>query len=413
MPTFEFLHAADLHLDSPLRGLDADAPAERIRNATRESLRNLVKLALERQVAFVLLAGDLYDGDWKDWRTGHFLIEQLSQLKRAGIELVAISGNHDAGEVLTKSLPFPGRMLSSKRPETVAFEPMGVAIHGQSFATRSVTDNLARHYPEPVKSAFNIGLLHTACGNAEHLNYAPCTETELAAKGYDYWALGHVHARSDRTIGNTRIVFPGNIQGRHIREEGAKGATIVSVESGRIASVTHHSLDVLRWKHLRIDVTGAADVDTILNRTRPLLDQTVMQADDRMLAVRITLTGACPAHKSLAGSPEEVRQKMRGLASELAGRDMLWIEDVRLNTAPALDRAALSAQPGAAGALITALQDDPKFDQPLAEFVRQLVIYPDALDPDHPALAIMDGGRVPGHLIERARALLLAELVKG
>jgi hypothetical protein len=104
---------------------------------------------------------------------------------------------------------------------------------------------------------------------------------------------------------------------------------------------------------------------------------------------------------------------MRGLASELAGRDMLWIEDVRLNTAPALDRAALSAQPGAAGALITALQDEPRFDQSLGEFVKQLVVYPDALEPDHPALAIMEGGRVPDQLIERARALLLAELVRG
>ncbi len=413
MSNFEFLHAADLHLDSPLRGLDADAPAERIRNATREALRNLVKLALERQVAFVLLAGDLYDGDWKDWRTGHFLIEQLGQLKRAGIDIVAISGNHDAGEVLTKNLPLPARLLSSKRPETVEFAHLGVAIHGQSFATRAVTENLARRYPDPIKKLFNIGLLHTACGDTLHDNYAPCTETELAEKGYDYWALGHVHARSDRTIGNTRIVFPGNIQGRHIREEGAKGATIVTVEAGRIADVRHHALDVLRWRHLRIDVTGAADVDTILNRTRPLLDREVMQAEDRLLAVRITLTGACPAHKSLAGSPDEVRQKMRGLASELAGRDMLWIEDVRLNTAPALDRAALSAQPGAAGALITALQDEPRFDQSLGEFVKQLVVYPDALEPDHPALAIMEGGRVPDQLIERARALLLAELVRG
>jgi DNA repair exonuclease SbcCD nuclease subunit len=413
LPTFEFLHAADLHLDSPLRGLDADAPAERIRNATREALRNLVKLALERQVAFVLLAGDLYDGDWKDWRTGHFLIEQLSQLERARIKLVAISGNHDAGEVLTKSLPFPGTMLSSKRPETVEIEHLGVAIHGQSFATRSVTDNLARHYPEPMKGAFNIGLLHTACGNSEHLNYAPCTEAELAEKGYDYWALGHVHTRSDREIGNTRIVFPGNIQGRHIREEGAKGAAIVTVESRRIAEVRHHSLDVLRWKHLRIDVTGAADMDTILNRTRPLLDQELMLAEDRLLAVRITLTGACPAHASLARSTDEVRQKMRGLASELAGLDLLWIEDVRLNTVPALDRAALSSQPGAAGALIAALQDEPKFDQSLAEFVKQLVAYPDALEEDHPARAIIDGRPVPDQLIERARALLLSELVRG
>jgi DNA repair protein SbcD/Mre11 len=92
---FSFLHAADLHLDSALKGLDPEAPVERIRRATRDAVVNMVDFALKQRVAFVLLAGDLYDGDCKDWRTGQFLVQQLGRLLRDEIEIVAISGNHD------------------------------------------------------------------------------------------------------------------------------------------------------------------------------------------------------------------------------------------------------------------------------------------------------------------------------
>ena len=58
---FKFLHAADIHLDSPFKGLERyeGAPAEKMRQATRRALENLVQLALDEQVKFVLIAGDL------------------------------------------------------------------------------------------------------------------------------------------------------------------------------------------------------------------------------------------------------------------------------------------------------------------------------------------------------------------
>ena len=168
MTGFRFLHAADLHLDSPLRGLDEDAPAARIRDATRRALANLVDLALSERVDFVLLAGDLYDGDWKDWRTGQFLVQELAKLARQQIPVIAISGNHDAERVLTRSLPFPGTFFPADRPDTIRLDALQVAIHGQSFATRAVRDNLALGYPAAITGWFNIGLLHTACGSTAH-----------------------------------------------------------------------------------------------------------------------------------------------------------------------------------------------------------------------------------------------------
>ena len=123
MATFRFLHCADLHLDSPLRGLEADpdAPVDKIRGATREALQNLVNFAIEQHVDFVVAAGDLYDGDWQDWRTGHFLTGEITRLTNAGIPFIAIRGNHDAESVITRRLRMPNdraRLLDHRRPET-------------------------------------------------------------------------------------------------------------------------------------------------------------------------------------------------------------------------------------------------------------------------------------------------------
>ena len=408
MSSFTFLHAADLHLDSPLRGLDADAPAERIRDASRQALKNLVKLALDQQVAFVLIAGDLYDGDWKDWRTGHFLIEQLSRLKRAGIRVVAISGNHDAEQVLTRQLPFPGDLLPSAKPATICLPDWNVAIHGQSFATKAVTHNMALAYPARLDDHFNIGLLHTACGSEEHDNYAPCAPADLIAREYDYWALGHVHTRAILSQ-DPWIVFPGNLQGRHVKEEGAKGAELVRVVDGKVAGTASEPLDVMRWLRLSVDLAGAADLPTVLNRVNVLLNAAVLEAEGRLLAVRVTLEGACPAHAELTRDPTSMREPVRAAAMEVADREMLWIEDVRLRTRPSLDLATLRAQPGAVGALVAAIEGPVELDADLADFVADMLKRAVDLEDGHPAHAIAKG-ELPDELVRRARALLLAEL---
>ena len=141
-----------MHLDSPLRGLEAnpDAPADRIRSATRRALVNLVDYALREKLDFVVAAGDLYDGDWQDWRTGQFLVSQIARLSNAGIPFVAIRGNHDAESVITRRLRMPhetAALLGTRRPETIRLPDLPVSIHGQSFATKAVTANLARDYP--------------------------------------------------------------------------------------------------------------------------------------------------------------------------------------------------------------------------------------------------------------------------
>jgi DNA repair exonuclease SbcCD nuclease subunit len=208
-----FIHAADIHLDSPLNGLSAypDAPAAQLRNATRDAFTALVDRAIEESVDFLVIAGDLYDGSWRDYNTGIFFCKEMGRLKRACIPVFLLFGNHDAESEMTRKLDLPDnvRCFSANKPETFRIEKLAVALHGHSFKHKETTANLAAHYPAALAGYFNIGVLHTALqGYTAHATYAPCKVDELHAKGYQYWALGHVHEFA-LWSGASTIVFPG------------------------------------------------------------------------------------------------------------------------------------------------------------------------------------------------------------
>ena len=191
---FKFLHAADIHLDSPLQKLEQyeGAPVRELRQATRRAFENLIELAIAEKVDFVLIAGDLYDGDWKDYNTGLYFISRITKLNDANIPVYIITGNHDAASAITKTLRLPDnvKMFPTDKPCTFKLEEVGVAIHGQGFATPAVKKDLSAGYPVAVAGYFNIGMLHTcATGREGHEPYAPCTVAALESKGYDYWAL--------------------------------------------------------------------------------------------------------------------------------------------------------------------------------------------------------------------------------
>jgi DNA repair exonuclease SbcCD nuclease subunit len=301
---FKFIHAADIHLDSPLRGLEQydGAPVEQIRRATRQALANLVELAIAEQVAFVLFAGDLYDGDWRDYNTGLFFAAQMTKLREVGIHAFLIAGNHDAASQVTRYLRLPDNvaMLSVQHPQTVHLAAFDVALHGQGFEKRVVTDDLSMAYPKPDPHLFNIGLLHTSVDGREgHEPYAPCSIAGLRSKGYDYWALGHVHRR-EVLRQEPWIVFPGNIQGRHVREPGAKGCTLVTVQANEVIAAEQRDLDVLRWSICTVDVSGAQTADDVVDHVHRALRHEWMTGNNRPLAVRARLIGACQAHADLS-----------------------------------------------------------------------------------------------------------------
>ncbi len=356
---FKFLHAADIHLDSPLRGLDRyeGCPVAEIRGATRRALEGLVRLAVVEKVAFVLIAGDVYDGDWPDHGTGLFFARKMAELKDAKIPVYLISGNHDARNKMTRELRLPEgvHLLSSGKPETLHLPAVDVAIHGQSFATEKVSEDLAASYPAPVAGCFNIGLLHTSADGREGVaRYAPCSVDTLRGKGYDYWALGHVHTREDVDVRDVPIIFPGNVQGRHIREPGAKGCVIVAVD-GRRTTRTFHPLDVLRWATCRVDAAALTSADDVAVLFGDQIPHLTANLDDRSLAVRVEVVGASPAHRGINATHAQVTLDIQAAANDL-GSGRIWVEKVRFLTR---DLAVLAGP-------------DATFDGPLGEIDRLL-----------------------------------------
>ncbi|MBK8907663.1 MAG: DNA repair exonuclease [Rhodospirillales bacterium] len=367
-----FVHCADVHLDSPMRGLEAyeAAPVGELKGATRRAFENTVNLCCSEGAAFLVIAGDLFDGNWRDFNTGLFFVKQMARLRDAGVKVFLVRGNHDAQSRITKRLPLPDNVVEfpAAAPATKRLDDLGVAVHGCSFARPDTSDNLAARYPPPVPGYLNIGVLHTALNGREgHEPYAPCTRDELIARGYDYWALGHVHQR-EVVCEQPPIVFPGNLQARHIREAGAKGCTLVTVEDGRVTALEHRVVDVARWVLISVDAGTADTPDEVLTLVRDALRAEAVAAEGRLVAVRVRVQGRSPAHDALMRQEGQWVQDVRATAADV-GFETIWVEKVELATrSPRLDDArrrpddalaqllqvadALRADPEAAAALL-------------------------------------------------------------
>jgi len=362
MADFRFVHAADIHLDSPLIGLEEypDAPAEEIRGATRRALENLVDLCLAENVAFLLIAGDIYDGGWKSAETGRFFATQMLRLAKADppIPVFAIKGNHDAASAISREMSIPNLvMFDHKKPGTQKLDKWSVAIHGQSYDTPEVTTDLSKNYPLPIPGLLNIGLLHTsATGRDGHASYAPCDVNDLARKGYDYWALGHIHKR-EVLCSNPPILFAGNLQGRHIKETASegKGCTIVTVQAGQVVDIDHIPLDVLRWHQLEVDLTGFDEEDSVFERILSELGAVDQTSGGRLLAVRLRLIGSTAYSLEIHRNFAIFREN---LVNRVVNRcDRWWIEEIRVKTRlPELERTYESD--GSIQGVIEAIQAD-------------------------------------------------------
>ena len=423
MDALKFIHAADVHLDSPLTGLERyeGAPADEIRSASRRALENLVELAVREQVAFVLIAGDLYDGQWRDHNTGLFFVTQMVRLRDASIPVYVISGNHDAANKMTRSLPLPRNpdgsqvMLSHSKPETVLLDELGVAIHGRGFAAAKVAENVVDSYPGKCPGYFNIGMLHTSldADGGEHARYAPCKLDDLRQKEYDYWALGHIHKRAVRST-EPLLVYPGNIQGRHIREQGAKGCMLVTVDQRGQAECSFRPLDVFRWELCPVAADGAEQGEDLLERFAAGLSTLIDRHAGMPLAVRVAVSGRCPAHQQLLGDPVHWTNQFRAAALDTSG-GTVWVEKVRFQTAPHTDRRDAGWDDGPVGELLRYLDDLDRDEQLRAALADELADLrqklPDDLKRGSEPIALDDPDQLRAVLRE-VEPLLIGELLK-
>jgi DNA repair exonuclease SbcCD nuclease subunit len=412
-----FIHAADIHLDSPLHGLSAyaDAPADMLRNATREAFSKLVSVAVDEQVDFMVIAGDLYDGTWRDHNTGIFFCREMGRLRRAGIPVYVLFGNHDAESEMTSQLQLPDNVhtFSTRKPQSFRIDGLKVALHGHSFKEKAVTTNLVTAYPPPVAGYFNIGVLHTALeGGSMHASYAPCSVAELHAKEYHYWALGHVHEYAIWQDAST-IVFPGNLQGRNIRETGRRGAVLVTVSEEEEVSVERLFIDVLRWEAVSVDASQASTLDEVALAVGRALEALVEAASSPVPhAVRVTITGATQAHGELFGLETQLRAEVLAQIAAIS-HDRLWLEKVKIATAPLAHSEPASGRTDALadlhGLLIEA-ESDPEFLDMLKERLIALASQaPSELQKSVPELEHVRNGEL-AKLVSDVRSGLIAQL---
>ncbi len=341
MSRIRFIHAADLHLDSPLTGLRSvdENTASHLHRASRRAVENLVHAALENQVAAVVIAGDLFDGPVKDASAGLWIESQFKRLLRERIAVVLIRGNHDAISNARRVIHWPNGVyeLRSDRPESVILEQAGLAIHGQSFEARAETNDLAASYPDAVQGFFNIGVLHTSLsGSTMHDCYAPTSVAVLESKGYQYWALGHIHQRTEKSLSEfCWIGYSGNTQGRHVRESGPKGCYLVEVNEDRLPKMDFISTDSLRWHILPVDLSNAQRLGDIEDLVEQAVEGWMSENSgmDSAYAIRLQFEGDTKIHAELTQTVV-----MDRLTENLSGRTRqwgeLWLESIKVKTRP-------------------------------------------------------------------------------
>lgn len=395
MATFSFLHAADLHLDSPLIGLSWKSAefAEKVENASRQALDALVDLAIEEECRFVLLAGDVFDGEVKNFSAALNFMGAMRRLDEKGIKVFVVLGNHDsANRFATKKLEFAGNVhvFGKARAKSVNVDDLDVVVHGRSFPSPDFNENMALDYPAPVVGKFNIGVLHTACDGreGEHARYAPCTVEQLVNHGYDYWALGHVHSHMILNEA-PHIVYSGNLQGRDPRETGAKGAVLVTVENGAVLSVEHRPLDAVRWAVVTAKIGGHLDRTEAIATVRESLQLACEDVGERPMALRLILRGETSLHDEFRLESVSLREDVETVIETL-GRE-LWLEKLLIETER--PRIAEVVDPTVAGRLESEVRKIAD-DGPLAKELEKIL---------NDVRAKLPGGRRAEEFLERMK----------
>ncbi|PDO09595.1 MAG: hypothetical protein BLM47_11875 [Candidatus Reconcilbacillus cellulovorans] len=368
MKPFRFVHAADLHLDSPFSGVGPlpERLRERVFRSTFRAWDRIVALAIERQADAVLLAGDVFDSAERSLRARLRFLRGLERLADRGVPVFVVCGNHDPLETVRGGLSWPDNVVvfGADRAEEVPVDRPGrgtvATVHGVSFAAPAVTDNLARLFSRGRLDVCQVGLLHANVdGQPGHDPYAPCRLSDLLAARLDYWALGHIHDRRVLWEGPP-IVYPGNPQGRNVKETGAKGCYWVEADESGQMTLSFCPTDDVRWFDVAVPLDGVSSLAGLRERLRERLNAVREEADGRGAIVRLTLTGRTSLYRELAETAfleewladAQEREAESAAASELDGGPFVWPAEVRLEAEAALDRERLKAGGAFSGELL-------------------------------------------------------------
>ena len=387
MTSFRFVHAADLHLDTPFEGVARPAPAvaEALRDASLEAWDTLVRLTISEKAAFLLLAGDVYDGAERGLRAQLRFVRGLQQLAEHHIQVFIVSGNHDPVEEGWSAVRrWPPNVVMFGHEEVGAAAALHAngaqlaVVRGISYGRRDVTENLAKRFAAGsaagiADQGLHIALLHCTVGTTtEHAPYSPCSLADLAAAPVDYWALGHIHARHTPQAGEPWVVYPGNLQGRSPKpsETQAKGALVVEVESDAVREVRFAACDSIRFVNLALDTSSLTDLPALQAELMSAAAAAQTAHGSRDLLLRAALSGRGALHADLRrpGALDTLLEALREECGE--ARPFLWWNALRDETRAALDRDAIAARADFSAELLAVsgalAADDAALQQQLA-----------------------------------------------
>jgi exonuclease SbcD len=341
---FRFLHCADLHLDSPIKGVSAvdQRVGDVLREATFQAFDNVIDFAVREQVDLLIIAGDVYDGADRSLRAQLRFRDGLARAAEAGVHCFVSHGNHDPLDGWQVDLKLPERVHRfGDQVESVVItrdDTALVEVSGISYPTRDVQESLCGRFSRGDAAPFAIGVLHcNVGGNAEHDNYAGCNLEELAAVGLDYWALGHIHARQILRDREPAVVYPGNTQGRSIREQGPRGCYLVEVYEGGRLDTHFIATDAVRWFQRDIDIGALTGIDDLLSMTDSIRQQVRDEAEGRPAMLRLMLVGRGGLHGELRHESQRVDLLEQLRENESDREDFVWVEKLRDETRPAID----------------------------------------------------------------------------
>lgn len=330
MAAIRFIHSADLHLGSPftgMKGLGSDQ-WKNLQDSTLNAFGRLISHALETLPDFVLIVGDIYDEEDRNLRAQHRFQQGMEQLDDAGIPVFLSHGNHDhlGGGGAAFELP-DNVYVFKEQVENIELSVNGtmVKIAGFSYGRRHVTESMVESYPQAEPGVIQLGMLHgSEESDTEHAVYAPFRKEQLLSKNYDYWALGHIHKRQQLSE-EPPIVYPGNLQGRHRKESGAKGFYDVLLDGGH-TELQFVATDSVRFEQVAIDCSEVQHMNELFT-----VCQEQLAAHEGDLVVELELQ---QLNESASRMLEDIplADLLETLREAMEGERFVHISNVRINS---------------------------------------------------------------------------------
>ncbi len=376
----KFVHTADLHLDTPFKGLSQWNPelAERLKDSTYRALINIIDLCIKEKADFLLVAGDVFDSENASLAAQIRFINELQRLTAQRIPVYFICGNHDHLDAWDNSFTLPdgayrfGSSGVEKFTHSRDGEPVA-DIYGISYQSAHINHSLVPLYRKGENTApVSIAMLHGMADVIGHdEKYAPFALRELLENPFDYWALGHVHKRVVLND-DPPVVYPGVPQGRDFGETGEKGCYIVEVFAGGRTSLEFVPVHHIRFEEAEIDLTATDDISTFNSSIDKALGNLMNTDEAERIILRIKLTGRTRLHRML-NRPGEIEHITADLNSRYSGGDGFpVIDSIEVLTRPAVDTGLLAGRTDFIGGLVRNIERYEADNEMLEELIERI-----------------------------------------